>query len=104
MVARVKMILVFDACSHQFVVELSRSFFKTVVIVLAAVEIDGEPAQVGRILLRQKKWTVCAPVSSIDRGPKNRAQHTSQRRARLFGGIQLLWRLSDKRSALSADG
>jgi hypothetical protein len=65
-VARVGMILVFDACFLELAMECGRAFFESEVVILAAVEIDRHASQGGGISLRQNKWAVVIPVGHID--------------------------------------
>jgi len=51
MVARVQMILVLHSFFLELFVESGGPFFKTVVVILAAVEIDGHPPQCRLILI-----------------------------------------------------
>ena len=66
-VAGVRMVLVLHALLLQFVVQGGSAFFETVVVILAAVEIDCELFEGGCILAGQKKWIVRVPVRNVDR-------------------------------------
>ncbi len=103
-VAGVQMVLVLHAQLLQFVVQGGSAFFETVVVILAAVEIDSELFEGGCILAGEKKWIVGVPVRNVDRISEDIRQHFSQGRAGARGEIKFTGRLGNQRGALSADG
>src|SRR5271165_1039600 len=84
--------------------ESRSAFFKAVVIVLAAVEIDSELSHSGNISLGQNKRTVALPVSHVNRMSEDRRQQLPERRTGAGRGVELLGRLSHQRGALRAHG
>src|SRR5438270_1727205 len=104
MVAREEMVFVFHAFFLQLIVQGGRSFLKSVIIILAAVEIDSELLQSDCILFRKDKWAVLVPMSDVDRFAEYGGEHSGERRTRARSGVQCVWRFRDKRGALRAQG
>src|SRR5712692_2231392 len=86
----IKVILVLNALGQKLLVQGLSALFKTVVILLAAVEIDGQLPQPSFIFLRQNKRAVFFPVRHIDRLSEDCPQQLGDRRARVFRRIHLL--------------
>ena len=103
-VAGVQMVLVLHAQFLQLFMQGGGAFFETVVVILAAVEIDGEFLQFGCVLPCEQKRVVGVPMRNIDRISEDIRQHFSQRRAGAGREIEFLGRLRNQRGALGADG
>ena len=70
-IARIRMIFVLYMLFLKYFVQRCGTFFKTVVVVLTAVEIYGETSQGGNILLDKNKWAVVFPVLYVNRISKD---------------------------------
>ena len=103
-VARVQMVLVLHAQLLQLFMQDGGSLFETVVVILAAVEIDGELLQGGGIFAREQKRVVGVPVRNIDWISEDIRQHFSQRSAGAGGEIKFAGRLGNQCGALGTDG
>ncbi len=75
MIAGIGVVFVLHTFFLQFLVEGSRSFFESVVVILATVEINGHFSQRGSISFRQQEWTVFIPVRNDDGLAEDRGKH-----------------------------
>jgi len=102
-VAGIWMIFVLHLFFLQLLMQGGCTFFKAVVVILTAVEVDGHPPQRGLIPVRQNERTVLLPVCDLNRAAENRCQQLSQRSTGLSSGVEFLGRFRDQRGALRAD-
>ena len=81
----IEMIFVRNALRLKLPVEGPSALFEAIVIRLATIEVDREPAQLGWMLLGQNEGTVFSPVRDVDRISENRPQHAAQWRTGAHG-------------------
>ena len=101
-VALIRVVFMFDVFLGEFVVQRSSSFFKSIVVFLAAIKVDREFRQPKGISFRKQKRIVVIPVPLVDRLTKNRTQHGQQRKPRVRCRIELLGSFRDQCRALRA--
>src|SRR5437016_7581513 len=97
------MVLLLDALRGQLLVEGRGSLFKAVVVVLPAVEIDGQLLQAEPILFCQNKRVVGLPMCDVDWIAEYRAQSPYYGRPGRGGRVDIPGRLKDQGRALGAD-
>ena len=97
------MVLVLHTFFLQLLVEGSGAFFKSIVVVPPAVEIDLKLADFFLILRRQHKRAVGLPMRNFDGISVNHCQQFSERRSGANRLIKLLRRFGHQRSALRTD-
>jgi hypothetical protein len=101
-IAGKEMEFVSDAFDLQLRVKGFSAIFKAELVVVAAVEIDGQLCNTRAVLFRQHKRAVLVPVSDID-GITERAEHSAERRSGMHHCIDLPRRFCDEGRALGAD-
>ncbi len=97
------MIYVFYGFGLQLLVQSGGAVFKSKVIALAAVEINGEISQTPLVGPCQAENAVLLPVRQIDGLSEGLSQQAAERSVGLPGGTKLLRRLGHQGSALRAD-
>src|SRR5712675_702305 len=102
-VAGIKVIFVLHIFLLQLLMERSSAFLKAVIIILAAVEINGQASKGFLVSFSQIERTIVLPMLNSDGIAENRGQHLSQRSARAGRCVEFLRGFSDQRRALSAD-
>ena len=102
-VAGVQMIFVFHVFLLQLFVQGSGAFFKAVVVIAAAIEVNGHPPQCALIPVCQNERTIVLPMSHIDWGSEDRRQQLSERGAGAGRGVEFSRRFGDQSRTLRAN-
>src|ERR1700677_4016977 len=94
-VAGIGMVHMLDSCFFQLRMQRGCALFEAVVIVLAAVEINGDLMQASRVVPGKKKWVVFVPMLTVNRISENGCQYLAQLRSRLHRDVEFVWRIGD---------
>ena len=81
MIAGIEMKFMFNAFGLQLPVKRFSAILKAELVVIAAVEIDGQLCNTRAVLFRQHKGAVLVPVRNVNRITEHRAEHSAEWRS-----------------------
>lgn len=96
--------LVTNSFSDQLFVHLACSGVEPILILIAAVNVDGLSFQLDLVFSSKVEWIVLFPMRDVNWIAEHRTEQLSERPGVLEVSVELAWRLGDQRRALRADG